>query len=170
MSGRRQRRILRLTKAAHLPPGKTLETFDKQRLPLRIRRLLSQLCQGEFIDRAENILVFGLPGNPAATAATFELFVKPALKRLTGLTSVLPEKRRAVLTEEVKGGGQREAFLWCRLTWHDNGYRSTVSKRQGSGQIRSVTGKNALLSIPVGVDRLAAGAEVEVFLLDDPAL
>ena len=62
MSGRRQRRILRLTKAAHLPPGKTLETFDKQRLPLRIRRQLSQLCQGEFIDRAENILVFGLPG------------------------------------------------------------------------------------------------------------
>jgi len=62
MAGRRQRRILRLTKAAHLPAGKTLETFDQQRLPLRLRRQLSQLCQGEFIDRAENILVFGLPG------------------------------------------------------------------------------------------------------------
>ena len=62
MEGRSQRRIQRLTKAAHLPPGKTLETFDQQRLPLRIRRQLSRLCQGGLIDRAENILVFGLPG------------------------------------------------------------------------------------------------------------
>ncbi len=62
MAGRRARRITRLTKAAHFPPGKTLETFDQDRLPLRIRRQIRQLCEGEFIERAENILVFGLPG------------------------------------------------------------------------------------------------------------
>jgi DNA replication protein DnaC len=62
MDGRRERRITRLTKAAHFPPGKTLQTFDQKRLPLRIRRQIQQLCAGEFIDRADNILVFGLPG------------------------------------------------------------------------------------------------------------
>ena len=62
MAGRRERRITRLTKAAHFPPGKTLQTFDQKRLPLRIRRQIPQLCEGEFIDRADNILVFGLPG------------------------------------------------------------------------------------------------------------
>ena len=62
MAGRRERRITRLLKAAHFPPGKTLETFNQQRLPLRIRRQIPQLCEGEFIERAENILVFGLPG------------------------------------------------------------------------------------------------------------
>ena len=62
MLGRRERRITRLLKAAHFPPGKTLETFDQRRLPLRVRRQLQQLCEGEFIERAENILVFGLPG------------------------------------------------------------------------------------------------------------
>ena len=62
MTGRRERRITRLLKAAHFPPGKTLETFDQRRLPLRIRRQIPQLCEGEFIERAENILVFGLPG------------------------------------------------------------------------------------------------------------
>jgi len=55
MAGRRERRITRLMKAAHLPPGKTLEIFDQ-------RRLLPQLCTGAFIDRAENILIFGMPG------------------------------------------------------------------------------------------------------------
>ncbi len=62
MEGRRLRRIDRLQKAAKLPVEKTLATFDQKRLPLRLRRLLPQLCSGEFVDRTENILVFGLPG------------------------------------------------------------------------------------------------------------
>jgi DNA replication protein DnaC len=62
MAGRRERRITRLMKAAHFPPGKTLESFDQQRLPLRIRRQIPQLCRGDIINRADNILIFGLPG------------------------------------------------------------------------------------------------------------
>jgi len=62
MEGRHQRRIQRLKKGSYLPVEKTLATFDQERLPLRIRRLLPQLCTGEFVDRAENLLVFGLPG------------------------------------------------------------------------------------------------------------
>ena len=62
MAGRRERRITRLIKAAHFPPGKTLQTFDQGRLPLRIRRQVPRLCEGAFIHRAENILIFGLPG------------------------------------------------------------------------------------------------------------
>lgn len=62
MEGRRQRRVDRLYKAAKLPVDKTLATFDQERLPLRLRRLLPQLCRGEFIDRTENLLLFGLPG------------------------------------------------------------------------------------------------------------
>ena len=62
MAGRRERRITRLIKAAHFPPGKTIQTFDQRRLPLRIRRQVPQLCEGAFIHRAENILIFGLPG------------------------------------------------------------------------------------------------------------
>jgi len=60
--GRRQRRAERRIKESHLPEGKMLSTFDQKRLPLRVRRLLPQLCRGELIDRAENILIFGLPG------------------------------------------------------------------------------------------------------------
>jgi DNA replication protein DnaC len=62
MEGRRLRRIERLKKAAHLPVEKTLATFNQERLPLQIRRLLPQLCTGEFVDRTENLLIFGLPG------------------------------------------------------------------------------------------------------------
>ena len=62
LDGRRERRIARLLKAARLPAGKTWETFNQRRLPLRLRRQLPQLCRGDLINRAENILIFGLPG------------------------------------------------------------------------------------------------------------
>jgi DNA replication protein DnaC len=62
LEGRHQRRTERLQKSSHLPAGKTLASFDQENLPLRLRRQLAQLCSGEFVDRAENLLVFGLPG------------------------------------------------------------------------------------------------------------
>jgi len=62
LEGRRQHRIARLRQDAHLPPSKTLATLEQQRLPLRLRRTLPELCQGDFLDRADNVLLFGLPG------------------------------------------------------------------------------------------------------------
>ncbi len=62
LEGRRQRRTDRLQKSSHLPAGKNLANFEQEHLPLRLRRQLAQLCTGEFVDRAENLLVFGLPG------------------------------------------------------------------------------------------------------------
>lgn len=62
LEGRRQHRVTRLAKAAHLPSGKTLATLEQERLPLRIRRQVADLCTGEFVDQALNILIFGLPG------------------------------------------------------------------------------------------------------------
>ncbi len=76
MEGRRLRRIERLKKSAHLPVEKTLASFDQERLPLRLRRLLPQLCTGEFVDHTESLLIFGLPGRGKthfAAAVDYEL-------------------------------------------------------------------------------------------------
>ena len=70
VAGRKRRRIERLLKQAHLPVGKTLGTFKQKRLPLRLRRQIAQLQGGDFINRADNILLFGLPGtgkNPSGS-------------------------------------------------------------------------------------------------------
>ena len=59
---RRQRRIARLRRTARLPPGKTFETLDVQRVPAAIVPQLHQLATGAFLDAATNVLAFGLPG------------------------------------------------------------------------------------------------------------
>jgi len=78
ISERTDRRIERLLKRSELPEGKTLATLEQKLLPMKVRRQLPGLCEGGFLDRAENILAFGLPGrgkSHVAAAITRELIV-----------------------------------------------------------------------------------------------
>jgi len=59
---RQVRRIDRLRKGSGLDPDKTLATLDLSRLPLKVKRQVPTLCEGGFVERAENLLAFGLPG------------------------------------------------------------------------------------------------------------
>lgn len=59
---RRERRVARLRKLSALPAEKTLAALDRQKLPKSVQRQLPQLCDGGFVDRGENLLLFGLPG------------------------------------------------------------------------------------------------------------
>jgi len=62
MLDRKARRIERLRQQSQLPPDKTLATLDNARMPAKVRRQVPTLCEGHFVDRAENILAFGHPG------------------------------------------------------------------------------------------------------------
>src|SRR6218665_94073 len=62
LSERRGRRIERLLKASGLSTDKTLATLEQEKLPAKVRRQLPALCEGGFVERAENVLAFGLPG------------------------------------------------------------------------------------------------------------
>ncbi len=59
---RRKRRVQRLLQHSGLPEGKNLATLNRKLLPAQVDRQLPQLLAGDFIKRAENILMFGLPG------------------------------------------------------------------------------------------------------------
>lgn len=62
LAARRTRKIERLLRQSGLPLEKTLGTLDQSRLPTKVRRRLPTLCEGGFVERAENLLAFGLPG------------------------------------------------------------------------------------------------------------
>jgi len=61
-SGRLERRVDRLRRLSKLPPGKTFDTLDRQRVPRPILRRLDELTRGDFIEHAGNVLLFGKPG------------------------------------------------------------------------------------------------------------
>ena len=59
---RSNRRLERLLKQSGLPDGKTLESLNMKLLPQKVRRQVPTLLDGGFVERADNILAFGLPG------------------------------------------------------------------------------------------------------------
>ena len=60
---RRESRIQRLLEQSRLPRAKTWDNFDWKRIPLSVARQAESLRDGSFLDRRENLLVFGKPGS-----------------------------------------------------------------------------------------------------------
>ncbi|HEU0237189.1 MAG TPA: gephyrin-like molybdotransferase Glp [Candidatus Limnocylindrales bacterium] len=114
------------------------------------------------------ILLFGLPGNPVSGFVTFELFVRPALRRLAGRRDLLRPTDRAVLAEPVSKSHGRRAFL--RVVSGERDERGRVRVRlaggQGSHVLSALAAANALAVVPEDVDELPADAEVELWWLD----
>jgi len=59
---RRRRRIERNQRDSELPAEKTLATLDRKRLPATAAKMVPTLCEGAFLGRGDNVLLFGLPG------------------------------------------------------------------------------------------------------------
>jgi len=59
---RKQRRLERLLQQSGLPVSKTMGNLDEKQLPLKIRRQLPTLLEGQFVTQATNLIAFGLPG------------------------------------------------------------------------------------------------------------
>ena len=118
------------------------------------------LAFGKFKD----IPFVGLPGNPVSAFVGFEVFVRPALERLSGLEVGSRPRVRVRLAEAISSDG-RESYLRASVR-EENGILSAhLAGHQGSGNLLSIVQANALLIIPSGVKSLAAGKEVDAWLL-----
>lgn len=62
VADRRERRVNRLRRASKLPPGKTFDTLEQSRFPRPLAVKLRELATGAFLERGDNVLVFGVPG------------------------------------------------------------------------------------------------------------
>ena len=111
-------------------------------------------------------LFFGLPGNPVSSMVTFELFVRPALRKLRGLTELTRPLVPARLTEEATHTPGRQSYQRAIMSKQDGDSIVTPISRQGSGRIHSMVEANALLFVPAEVAALRRGETVSVLLLD----
>jgi molybdopterin molybdotransferase len=113
-----------------------------------------------------NIPFIGLPGNPVSAFVGFEVFVRPTLGRLGGLSDGSRTAVRVRCEEEILSDG-RESYLRAILHFDEkNGVQvAKLTGHQGSGNLLSLVQADALLIIPAGVKCVPAGQEVNAWLL-----
>lgn len=121
-------------------------------------------------DDGTTVRLFGLPGNPVSGFVTFELFVRPVLRRLGGHADLGGRQViRARLTDPVVSSPGRRTFVRVRLApdpANDGGWTAGLAGGQGSHVLSALAQADGLAVVPEDVESLPAGAVVDVMRLD----
>ena len=116
--------------------------------------------------------VFGLPGNPVSSMVSFELFARPALRRMSGHRHLDRPKVRAVADEPLRRrpDGKLHFVRVVASAGDDGRWHVRSSGGQASHLLRAMALANALALVPDG-DGVEAGRPVDTMLLSpEPVL
>ena len=111
----------------------------------------------------------GLPGNPVSTMVTFELFARPAIRRMAGHRLPFRAGIACRAAEPIRLKPRLQHFLRAVVTDGVDGREARLTGAQGSGILTSMVQANALLVVPEGQHETPAGASVTAIPLDGTA-
>lgn len=111
----------------------------------------------------------GLPGNPVSTMVTFELFARPAIRKMLGHTRLFRRAIEVEMEEAVMLSGTLTHFLRAVVTIDGARATARLTGPQGSGILTSMSLANALLIVPPHRQRVEAGERLHAFSICDDA-
>jgi molybdopterin molybdotransferase len=113
-------------------------------------------------------LVFGLPGNPVSALVGCELFVKPALRALQGITDPRPRFEPGRLGGALRRNEARDDMVRARARVDGDAVVLEPLSGQESHMIARAASADALVHVPRGVGEIPAGANVSWLRLGQP--
>lgn len=118
------------------------------------------------VGRKDRSLIFGLPGNPVSSFVTFELFVRPAVRKWMGFAGSGLPKIWGNLLRDVRQTPGRIFFKAALTAYTNEQFQVDPLDTQGSSDLTGFAAANSLLVVGADVSFLPAGSRVEVLLLD----
>ena len=110
--------------------------------------------------------IIGLPGNPVSALVVFELFVRPYIRAMLGLTGDGRLHLRAVPDRQISKDPTRRAFLRVNVWREDGEIHARPAGGQQSSQLRPMADANALLVVPEGSDAASPPLSYEAIMLE----
>jgi molybdopterin molybdotransferase len=117
------------------------------------------------VGRLGDTVFFGLPGNPTSSLVSFELFVRPALRRLLGHDDVEPPRAMGRLEGRLSKPPGLAHYVRVSASWREGELWARPLATQTSGVLRSAASASHLLHFPRDASSLAAGSPVELLPL-----
>jgi molybdopterin molybdotransferase len=111
--------------------------------------------------------IFTLPGNPVSAFVSFEVFVRPAIRKMLGVSRLHRPSVKAVLQSTLRSPEGKRQF--ARARWQpapDGSYLVTPLTGQASHMLADLAYANALVVVPEQVTEIAAGQVVDTVLLE----
>ena len=115
-----------------------------------------------------NVPLFALPGNPVSSYVSFEVFVRPALRRLMGRDLEQRTTLTARLEHALSSPPGRAQVARAVATHTEEGWRADPVWGQASHFVADLARANAFVFIPAEATRVEAGDVVDMWLLDEP--
>ena len=109
--------------------------------------------------------ILGLPGNPVSALVTFELFARPVIRRMLGLSGTGRMTLPTVAADRMPKDPERRAYLRVVVTRVADGLEARSAGGQASSQLRPLAAANALLIVPEGDPAAEAGRTYDALLL-----
>ena len=118
----------------------------------------------------DKIPIFTLPGNPVSAYVSFELFVRPVLRKLLGYEKLHRETIELICMETFDSPQGRAQFIRGRIDPQTEGRSYTVSPVGGHGShlLGGLAQADCLICVPAEQNRVSAGEMVKVMLLEQP--
>lgn len=113
------------------------------------------------IGRVAGTTIVTLPGNPVSALVSFEVFIRPALRRAMGLPDPERPHRPAVLAESLTSPRGKRQFR--RAILDSEAGTVTSYGPPASHHLRWLASANGLLDIPEDVVEVSAGTELQVW-------
>jgi len=110
--------------------------------------------------------VLGMPGNPVSVMVSFEVFARPAILTMLGVTDLEKPTVEAILEEEIRSKDERRHYVRVCLTREGDTYRASLTGAQGSGILNSMVKANGLAIIPDDWTHAPAGSRVRAMFFD----
>ncbi len=114
---------------------------------------------------AGRVPIFSLPGNPVSSLITFEVFVRPALRKMTGSTHPVKGCVKATLAEAVNKKPGKIQFLRVSVEPGEDGYIARTAGDQNTGILRTLVLADGIAVLPADRTSFAAGERVDLLLL-----
>lgn len=115
--------------------------------------------------RLDSTYYFGLPGNPVSTSVTFNVFARPAIRKMLGARSLLLPTVRAVAGRDIKDSSNRRSYLPGQVSIEEGRALVTPLRWGGSSDLAAFANANALIIVPEDTHDIGEGELVDAILL-----